>query len=572
MNTKQKRYAIGVDFGTNSVRALVVDLENGAELPSASFAYPSGEDGIVVSAKDPQLARQHPADYLDGLLDVVAKAVKKAASADKAFKPDCVVGIGVDATASTPIPVDQAGRPLAFKSKFAKNPNAYAWLWKDHTAHAEAAAITEAAQKAGVPYLNKCGGTYSSEWFWSKIWHCLNVDNAVFDAAFSWVELCDFIPAWLCGDTHPLTLRRGICAAGHKAMFSADWGGLPSKAFLASLSPRLAELRDRLYSQAFPSDWPAGKLCREIADKVGLPAGIPVAVGGIDAHHGAVGSGVKPGTVVKIIGTSTCDIAVAPPDAKVADIPGVCGIVPGSVLPGHIGVEAGQSAVGDIFKWYVDKHLPVSHARGNPYTSLEAEAAQLAPGESGLLALDWHNGNRNILVDPLLTGAIIGLTLRTTPAEIYRALVEATAFGALLIVQRIESYGIKIKEFVTCGGLAEKSPFMMQIYADVLNRPMRISRSGQACALGAAIFGALAAGEFGGDAIRAQQAMTGTKPIVYKPIPANVKTYAKLAACYRQLHDAFGIPESGASVANVMKELLALRTAARGDGKRRRAK
>ena len=572
MKAKQKQYAIGVDYGTNSVRALVVDLADGAELASATFAYPSGEDGVLVSAKDPQLARQNPADYLAGFLDVVAKAVKQAARADKAFKAAHVVGIGVDTTGSTPIPVDKAGMPLALKPKFAKNPNAHAWLWKDHTAHAEAAAITEAAKKAGVPYLDKCGGTYSSEWFWSKIWHCLNVDKAVFDAAFSWVELCDFIPAWLCGDTDPLTLRRGICAAGHKAMFSAEWGGLPSKEFLAALSPRLAELRDRLYTQAVPSDWPAGRLSREIADQVGLPAGIAVAVGAFDAHHGAVGSGVKPGTLVKIVGTSTCDIMVAPAGAKVADIPGVCGIVPGSVLPGHLAVEAGQSAVGDIFKWYVDKHLPAAHAKGNPYASLEKEAARLAPGESGLLALDWHNGNRTILVDPPLTGGIVGLTLRTTPAEIYRALVEATAFGALVIVQRVEKYGIKIKEVVTCGGLAEKSPFMMQIYADVLNRPMRISRSAQSCALGAAMFGALAAGAFGGDAIRAQKAMTGTKAIVYKPIPANVKAYARLAALYRQLHDAFGVAGSAHGLANVMKDLVAIRTAARGGIKRRQAK
>lgn len=563
MNKKACKYSIGVDYGTNSVRAVVVDISNGNELAYSVFRYPTGEDGIIVSKKDPQLARQNPADYIDGFMATVADAVRKAIRADKGFKAENVVGIGVDTTGSTPIPVDQDGVPLALKPKFAKNPNAQAWLWKDHTAHAEAAAITAMAGKMKVPYLKKCGGTYSSEWFWSKIWHCLQADKAVFNAAFSWVELCDFVPAFITGNTDPLTLRRSICAAGHKAMFSDDWGGLPSKDFLKRLAPELAELRDRLYTQAVPSDWPAGKLTAEVAAKVGLPAGITVAVGAFDAHHGAVGCGVKPGTLVKIIGTSTCDIMVASKDKGTSDIPGVCGIVPGSVIPGLLGIEAGQSAVGDIFKWYVDKLLPAEFATGNPYANLEKEGAKLKPGESGLLALDWNNGNRTILVDPILSGMIIGLTLHTTAPEIYRALVEATAFGALVIVKRVEEYGTKIKEVVTSGGLAEKSPLLMQIYADILNRPMRISRSSQSCALGASIFGALANGEFGGDILAAQKAMTGTKDVVYKPIAANAKVYAKLYALYRQLHDAFGVAESAPRLANVMKELIAIRNQVR---------
>lgn len=563
MKKKQTKYSIGVDYGTNSVRAVVVDLSNGAELASSVFSYPSGEDGVIVSKKDPQLARQNPADYLDGFVATVSDAVKKAARAQADFSADQVIGIGVDTTGSTPIPVDRHGIPLAMQRKFMKNPNAQAWLWKDHTSYQEAAKITATAKEMNAPYLKKCGGTYSSEWFWSKIWHCLNVDKEVFEAAFSWVELCDFIPAFITGNTDPLTLRRSICAAGHKALFSDEWGGLPSKDFLKKLSPKLAALRERLYEQAVPSDWPAGKLTQELAIKVGLPAGITVAVGAFDCHHGSVGSGVKPGTLVKTIGTSTCDIMVTPLDSNTADIPGVCGIVPGSVIPGYLGIEAGQSAVGDIFKWYVDKLLPVEFAQGNPYANLEKEAAKLKPGESGLLALDWNNGNRTILVDPLLTGSIIGLTLHTTAPEIYRALIEATAFGALVIINRVEEYGTKVKEVVTCGGLAEKSPIMMQIYADIFNRPMRISRSAQSCALGASIFGALAAGEFGGDILSAQKAMTGTKTLVYKPIAANVKTYAKLYPLYRQIHDAFGVAGSTQSLANVMKDLIAIRASVR---------
>ena len=563
MRATSSKYSIGVDYGTNSVRAVVFALEDGAEIASGVFAYPTGVDGVIVSASDPQLARQNPADYIDGFFTSVSEALKKASKADRKFKPENVAGIGVDTTGSTPIPVGKDGMPLSFDRKFKDNPNAYAWLWKDHTAYAEAEAITDAAREMNMPYLDKCGGKYSSEWFWSKTWHCLKVDKRVFDAAYSWVELSDFVPAFITGNIDPLTMRRNICAAGHKAMFAAEWGGLPSKEFLGKLSPRLAELRDRLYEQAVPSDWPAGRLSPSVAEKVGLPSGLPVAVGALDCHHGAVGSGIKPGTLVKIIGTSTCDAMVAPAGADVPVIPGVCGIVPGSIIPGMTGIEAGQSAVGDIFKWYVDKHAPAEFSKGNAYANLEKAAAELKPGESGLLALDWNNGNRCVLVDPLLTGALVGTTLHTTAPGIYRALVEATAFGSLVIIQRVEEYGTKIKDVVTCGGLAEKSPLMMQIYADVLGRPIRISRSAQSCALGAAIFGAIVAGEFSGGIAAAQKAMTGTKDIVYKPIRGNVKTYGKLYGLYRRLHDAFGVADSSGNLAGVMKELIEIRKSVR---------
>lgn len=558
-----KKYSIGVDYGTNSVRAVVVDIENGNELAASVFPYPSGTDGVILSAKDPQLARQNPADYIDGFFATVTDALKKAKKACKGFSPDQVIGIGVDSTGSTPIPVDKSGTPLALKKAFAKNPNAHAWLWKDHTSFEEAAKITKLASNYKVKYLDKCGGTYSSEWFWAKVWHCYNIDRKVFDAAYSWVELCDFIPAFITDNLNPLTMRRSICAAGHKALFSEEWGGLPSKDFLKKLAPELAELRDRLYTQAVPSNWPAGTLSKNAAELTGLKEGITVAVGAFDCHHGAVGSGVTPGTLVKTIGTSTCDIMVAEPTENTVDIPGVCGIVPGSVIPGLLGIEAGQSAVGDIFKWYVDRLLPADFVCDNPYGKLEKEATKLRPGESGLLALDWNNGNRTVLVDPMLTGNIMGLTLYTTAPEIYRALIEATAFGALVIIKRVEEYGTKVKEVVTCGGLAEKSPLLMQIYADILNRKIRISRSAQSCALGAAIFGAVAAGEFGGDVCAAQKAMTGTKDIVYKPIPENVKVYSKLFKLYMKLHDSFGVKGTSQDLSSVMKELIAIRAAAR---------
>jgi len=554
-------FAIGVDYGTNSVRALVVDTATGAELASEVFAYPSGEAGILLDPKDPNLARQNPADYVEGFFAAVGGAVR-AASRVPGFDAARVVGIGIDTTGSTPIPVDKNGLPLAFHPEFKNDLAAQAWLWKDHTAHAEAAAITAAARRAGVPYLATCGGAYSSEWFWSKVWHCLRESPKVFKAAYSWVEHADWMPAYVTGTLDPLTLRRGICAAGHKAMYADAWGGLPSKTFLKRLDPALADLRDRLYAKAVPADQVAGRLTPEIAGRVGLHAGIPVAVGAFDAHLGAVGAGIKPGTLSKIIGTSTCDMMVYPAGRRLRNIPGVCGIVPGSIIPGMIGLEAGQSAVGDIFNWFVSHLCPAAHATGNAHEHLTREAERLAPGASGLVALDWNNGNRTILVDPLLTGLLVGQTLHTTAAEIYRALVEATAFGALTIIHRFEAYGVKVKEVVNCGGIAEKSPFVMQIYADVLDRPMKVSRSAQTCALGAAIFGAVVGGAHK-TVEAAQKKMTGVKDVVYRPNPAAAKVYAELFKIYRVLHDAFGTAGYRGALNRVMKDLLAIRDRAR---------
>ncbi len=558
---KSTRYALGLDFGTNSVRALVVDVATGDEVGTAIFAYPSGTAGILLDPRDATLARQNPADWIKGIEVAGSEALAAAGKKVKGFDPAAVVGIGVDTTGSTPLPVDRAGQPLALYKEFRKNLNAQAWLWKDHTGHAEAAEITALAAAEHPEYLAKCGGTYSSEWFWSKILHALRTDAKVAAAAYSWVECADYIPALLTGTTDPLRMKRSRCAAGHKAMFNDRWGGLPAKAFLAKLDPRLGQLRDRLYQKTFTSDVPAGGLTKDWARKLGLRPGIAVAVGAFDAHLGGVGSGVETGRFVKIIGTSTCDICVWPASRKLPDVPGLCGIVDGSVLPGYLGLEAGQSAVGDIFNWFVNVVEPGGPKKGS-HAALTRGAAALAPGASGLLALDWLNGNRTVLVDQRLTGLLVGLTLHTTPAEIYRALIEATAFGALTIIRRFEEYGVKIRDVVNCGGIAEKSPLAMQIYADVTGLPMNVARSAQTCALGAAMAGAVAAGRRGGGHetfAAAQAAMGGLKRAPFKPDAARHKVYLELYALYKQLHDAFGTKGWSGSLANVMKDLLALK-------------
>ena len=554
-------YAIGLDFGTNSVRTLIVDVRNGDEVGTAIFNYPTGDAGIILDPKDPHLARQNPADWIEGIEATVPEAIAAAGKKDKTFVPDRIIGIGVDTTGSTPLPVDRAGKPLALYKEFRKNPNAHAWLWKDHTGHREAAEITALAAAEHPEYLAKCGGTYSSEWFWSKILHCLRVDPKVSTAAFSWVECADYVPALLTGITDPLTMKRSRCAAGHKAMFSDAWGGLPARDFLARLDPKLGDLRDRLFKKTYTSDVSAGPLTKDWAKNLGLRPGLPVAVGAFDAHLGGVGSGVDACRFVKIIGTSTCDICVWPSRKNLPDIPGLCGIVDGSVLPGYMGLEAGQSAVGDIFNWFVNRIEPGGPKKGS-HEALTRKAAALKPGESGLLSLDWHNGNRTILVDQRLTGLILGLTLHTKPEEIYRALIEATAFGALTIIKRFREFGVDITEVVNCGGIAEKNPLVMQIYADVIGLEMKVARSAQTCALGSAMAGAVVAGKKAGGYdtfAAAQAAMAGVKKKTFKPDPENHKIYVDLYRLYRELHDAFGTREWTGNLFSVMKELLAIK-------------
>jgi L-ribulokinase len=561
-------FTIGIDYGTNSVRAVVVDCADGRVRGTGIFEYPSGDKGVLLHPRDPHLARQNPADYLEGLKQSVSAALADARSKG-GFQPAEVIGIGVDTTGSTPLPVDAHARPLALDSRWKNNLAAHAWLWKDHTSAAEASAITAAAREHAPEYLAPIGGVYSSEWWWSKIWHCLKVAPDVFDDAASWVELADYIPAVLAGVDDPRDIQRCVCAAGHKAMYSDTWGGLPSKRFLERLDPRLADLRDRLYDKAHAPGAPAGRLCHEWASALGLEAGIAIAMGGFDAHYGAVGSGIATGTLVKIIGTSTCDCAIAPVSGDIQNIPGICGIVNGSIMPGYFGIEAGQSAVGDILNWWVEG---VCAGNASLHDELSAAAARLKPGESGLLALDWNNGNRTILVDTRLTGLILGQTLRTTRAEVYRALIEATAFGARAIIDRIRDYGVSIERVVCCGGIAEKNDTFMQIYADVIGQPMLVAGSPQTPALGAAISAAVTAGKPAGgydDWTDAQRNMTTLKEKRFTPDSAAQAVYTELYGMYRELHDTFGgVSAARADLGTLMKRLLALRDLGPGTGGR----
>ena len=554
-------FTLGIDYGTNSVRALVVRCADGAELGACVVDYPSGKQGILLDPKDHHLARQHPGDYLFGLEKSV-KGALAAAKKQRGFDAAKIVGLGVDTTGSSPIPVDRNNRPLALDKKWKKDLAAQCWLWKDHTGWREAGRITELAAQHRPQFIAKCGNTYSSEWWWAKIWHCLAVAPAVFDAAYSWVELADWVPAVLAGVTDPTKIKRGICAAGHKALFCDEWGGLPDKEFLALLDPKLADLRDRLYSKAYDATEPAGALCAEWAKKLGLPTGIPIAIGEFDVHYGAIGCGVTEGTLVKVIGTSTCDCGVVSADKHVPDIPGICGIVKGAILPGYYGIEAGQSAVGDIFKWWVEV---VCEGDAALHARLSREAARLKPGQSGLLALDWNNGNRTILVDQTLSGLLLGQTLHTTRAEIYRALIEATAFGARAIIERIKEYGVPIDRVVCAGGIAEKNPLLMQIYADITGCAMLVAGSSQACALGSAVSAAVLAGAHK-DFATAQKAMSSIKSKQYKPDVASQKTYNQLYVLYRQLHDSLGGLNRSADLSRVMKELLSVKErVARGE-------
>jgi L-ribulokinase len=553
----RSRFVLGLDFGTNSVRALVVRCRDGRECGACVIDYPSGRQGILLDERDHNLARQHPGDFLHGLERSV-KGSLQAASRTAGFHPSRVAGIGVAGTGSSPLPVDRHNRPLALHARWAGSLAAYCWLWKDHTSHREAAEITALAAEIRPHFLGKCGGAYSSEWFWSKILHCRRSAPAVFRAAYSWVELADWIPSVLAGIADPRLIHRGVCMAGHKALYSDEWGGLPDQEFLDRLDPALGALLPRLYTKAHDAADCAGRLCDAWAARLGLPSGIPVAVGELDVHYGAIGSGVQEGTLVKVMGTSTCDCAVVRAGRQLADIPGICGIVRGAILPGQWGIEAGQAAVGDIFKWWIEV---VGGGGAADYAALAREASRLKPGQSGLLALDWNNGNRTVLADPLLTGLLLGLTLHTTRAEIYRALIEATAFGARVIIERLAEFGVPIKRIVCAGGLAEKNPLLMQIYADVTGRPMFAARSAQACALGAAVAAAVVAGCYPSFAA-AQKAMTGLKSRVYRPRVQARRTYERLFGLYRQMHDAFGGLDRAADLSRAMKELLQIKSEA----------
>ncbi|WP_422351066.1 ribulokinase [Flagellimonas sp.] len=552
------KFTIGLDFGTGAGRACILNMESGQIVATGACPYKGGEEGTYIDDNNPLMARQHPMEYLRALEVAVKVAMKVYLS--KGYKTEDIKGIGVDATGSTPIPVKNNMVPLAALSQFEDNLNAYAWLWKDHTAVNEALEITEKATMSRPEYLSKCGGTYSSEWFWSKIWHCLKVAPDVFEAADSWVEQSDFIPAVLAGVSDVRDLKRNVCAAGHKAMYSKSWGGLPDKEFLSSLDDQLAELRDRLYDEVYTFEESQGGLSVEWGERLGLPEGIPIAVGALDAHVGAIGAGIGNGKFVKIIGTSTCDIMVFPLENHPKDFNGVAGIVEESVLPGNIGIEAGQAAVGDLLNWWV-QHLCKEDT--SYHTVLTQKATQLRAGESGLIALDWNNGNRNILGDQQLSGLILGQTLATSDHEIYRALIEATAFGALKIIRRVEEEGIVIDEIIVTGGIGHKNEMFMQIYADVIGYPVRLVENPETVAVGAAIMAVASYRKNVGepipiDEIVAKLSVPSDK--VYIPNTSENSIYSRLFKIYSQLHVAFGEKSNeGETLFNVMKDLITIR-------------
>lgn len=547
------KYVIGIDYGTDSVRSLIVDASDGKEIAGEVFYYPRWRSGKYCDPSINQF-RQHPLDYVEGLEHTVKNALARC----PAGVAENVVGISVDTTGSTPVAVDKQGIPLSLKTEFEENPNAMFVLWKDHTATREADEINNLSRSwGGVDYTKYEGGVYSSEWFWAKVLHILRTDAKVRNAAFSWIEHCDWIPALLTGISDPLTLKRSRCAAGHKAMWHPDFGGLPSEEFLSKLDPLLKDLRTRLYSDTYTCDIKIGNLTTEWAGRLGLKESVAVGVGAFDAHLGAIGGEIKPYYLSKVMGTSTCDMLIAPME-EMGDklIKGICGQVDGSIIPGMLGMEAGQSAFGDIYAWFRDillwpaseiiansifvneetKNRIVAELAEKMIPVLTEKAAKISPGESGTVALDWMNGRRTPDADQTLKGAIFGLNLGSDAPRIFRALVEATAFGAKKIVDRFVSEGVRIDGIVALGGVAKKSPFVMQVVADVLNMPILVARSEQACALGTAMAAAAAAGLYP-TVLDAQQAMGNGFEMEYKPNAGNVSVYAELYKKYGMAGD-----------------------------------
>jgi L-ribulokinase len=533
-------YVIGVDFGTDSVRAVVVDTADGRELGSSVFAYPRWAKGLYCDPVNNQF-RQHPLDYIEGL-EATVKGALKQCPPDSAAK---VKGIAIDTTGSTPCAADYAGKPLALKLGFEENPNAMFVLWKDHTGVHEAEQINALARTWGGEDFTKYeGGVYSSEWFWAKILHVLRADEKVRAASGTWIEHCDWIPALLTGVTDAQKIKRSRCAAGHKAMWHPSWKGLPPEGFLTRLDPVLLGVREKLYHDTHTSENSAGALCPEWAERLGLSPQVKVAVGAFDAHMGAVGGGIRPHILVKIMGTSTCDILTTS-SAELGQklVKGICGQVDGSVVAGMMGLEAGQSAFGDIYAWFknllgfglglVDASAAATAADAL-IPALEAEAKKIPIGSSGVLALDWMNGRRTPDANQRLRGVIANLNLGSDAPALYRALVEATAFGARKINDRFAEEGVAVKGVIALGGVAKKSPFVMQVLADVLDMPVKVVRSEQACALGAAMFAAVASGLFA-DASAAQKAMESGFETEYQPIPENAKKYRELYARYSKL-------------------------------------
>lgn len=533
------KYVIGLDYGSDSVRALVVDATTGKEMASSVKYYTQWMEGKYCDPPNDQY-RQHPNDYIEGLEYTIKDALSKC-------PPDAaqnVVGLAFDTTGSTPVLVNKQGTPLALTPGFETNPNAMFVLWKDHTAVKEAAEINTLASNWKIDYTQYEGGIYSSEWVWAKILHVLRVDEKVRRAAYSWVEHCDWMPALITGNTKPEDIKRSRCAAGHKAMWHESWGGLPDEDFLITLDPILAGYRDRLFAETYTSDVVVGNLTPEWAERLGLNTNVKVGVGAFDAHMGAVGGEVENYSLIRIMGTSTCDIMTAPhADVQGKLIPGICGQVDGSVIPGAIGLEAGQSAFGDVYAWFKrliawplgmleDKEL-AEKIEKKIIPALENEAAKL-PIEGAEFATDWMNGRRTPDASQLVKGTISGINLGSTAPMIFKALVDATAFGSKAIVDRFIENGIEIRQVIALGGVAKKSKFVMQTLADVLNMPIKVASSDQTCALGAAMFASVNAGLY--DTVeKAQKEMGQGFEMEYHPIPENVEKYKPLYQRYLML-------------------------------------
>lgn len=547
----KRKFVIGLDYGTDSVRSVVVDTGNGETVGTSVFEYPRWKKGLYCDLSANRF-RQHPLDYIEGMEYSVKEALK-GLSADIIRN---IAGITVDTTGSTPVAVDKNGVPLSLKPGFENDPDAMFVLWKDHTAVKEAAEINELARSwGGTDYTKFEGGVYSSEWFWAKILHVLRSSEKVRENAFSWVEHCDWIPALLAGHTDPLTIKRSRCAAGHKAMWHEDFNGLPEENFLVRLDPLLAGVRERLFSDTYTCDVSVGALSEEWAKRLGLPAGVKVGTGAFDAHLGAIGGEIKPYQLLKVMGTSTCDMLVSPMN-EVGDklVAGICGQVDGSIIPGMLGLEAGQSAFGDIYAWFgkllmwpvieiistmnwldeKTKERIRTETADRMITELSKQAESVADEETAIVALDWLNGRRTPYANQELKGAISGLSLGSDAPRIFKSLVEATAFGSRMINDRFVSEGVRIDGVIAIGGVAKKNPFVMQIVADVLNMPIKVASSDQTCALGSAMAASVMAGvhkDFGA----AQKAMGGGFEKEYKPNPKRAGRYNDLYLKYKKL-------------------------------------
>lgn len=545
------QYVIGVDYGSDSVRSVIINANNGAEMASSVFYYPRWQKGLFCNPAQNQF-RQHPLDYIEGLEQSIKACIQKAGGAAVAAG---IKAIAVDTTGSTPVAVNQQGTPLALLPAFENNPNAMFVLWKDHTSVKEAMQINQHAANQDTNYLQYCGGIYSSEWFWSKLLHILRADEAVKDACYSWVEHCDWVPFLLTGGNDVSKMKRSRCAAGHKALWAEDFNGLPPNVFFSSLDPLLDGFRERLFEETYTSDESAGLISAEWASRLGLNADVVIGVGAFDAHMGAVGGQIEPYFLSKVMGTSTCDILVVP-QADIDDqlIKGICGQVNGSVIPGMLGLEAGQSAFGDVYAWFKEVlSWPIKNLLRNS-TSVDAntlaileqelldqiipelskQAALLPKSNDDELALDWLNGRRTPDANQELKGALTNLDLGSDAPRIFRALVEATCFGAKNIVDRFIEEGIPVKGIIGIGGVAKKSPFVMQTMANVLNMPIRIHQFEHTCALGAAMFAAVVAGIYP-DVETAMKGMGSGFDKEYTPEPENVAYYESRFNSYKAL-------------------------------------